>query len=90
MKIRNGFVSNSSSSSFVINKRYLSRHQIEQIHNHIEVSREWIRFDWCDEPWAIEEDEHLLVGSVWMDNFPMDEFLRRIGVDEDHVWWEEY
>ena len=34
MKIRQGFVSNSSSSSFVINKINLSEKQIEQIKNH--------------------------------------------------------
>ena len=44
MKIRNGFVSNSSSSSFIIQKKFLSEHQIEQIYNHIE---EWNKF--CDE-----------------------------------------
>jgi hypothetical protein len=38
MKIRNGFVSNSSSSSFVINTKNLSAQQIEAIRNHIEVA----------------------------------------------------
>ena len=37
MKIRNGFVSNSSSSSFIINKENLTPNQIERIKNHIEV-----------------------------------------------------
>lgn len=31
MKIRNGFVSNSSSSSFIIKKKYLTDDQVEQI-----------------------------------------------------------
>lgn len=38
MKIRNGFVSNSSSSSFVVKKASLTAMQIEAIHNHIEVA----------------------------------------------------
>ena len=35
MKIRNGFVSNSSSSSFVIERKNLSKKQIRKIKNHI-------------------------------------------------------
>lgn len=34
MKVRNGFVSNSSSSSFVIKKKYLTDEQIGQIKNY--------------------------------------------------------
>ena len=40
MKIRNGFVSNSSSSSFVINKHFLSQDKIDKIKNHIKYSNE--------------------------------------------------
>ena len=41
MKIRNGFVSNSSSSSFIISKEYLSPHQIKQIRNHLEEAKKF-------------------------------------------------
>jgi hypothetical protein len=37
MKIRQGYVSNSSSSSFVIQKKNLSEFQLNAIRNHIEV-----------------------------------------------------
>jgi hypothetical protein len=39
MKIRQGFVSNSSSSSFVIQKKDLEESQIKAIHNHLEVGK---------------------------------------------------
>lgn len=34
VKIRNGFVSNSSSSSFVLDKDYMTDEQIEKMRNH--------------------------------------------------------
>lgn len=38
MKIRAGFISNSSSSSFIINKKDISAHQAELIKRHYEIS----------------------------------------------------
>ena len=43
MKLRQGFVSNSSSSSFLLNRYYLSEHQVEQIKNHIKVALEAVK-----------------------------------------------
>jgi len=43
MKIRNGFVSNSSSSSFVIHKYYLSEEQIAKMFNYVEVVGEYLK-----------------------------------------------
>lgn len=52
MKERNGFVSNSSSSSFILYKKDLTASQIDQIRNHIQVA---INNKWdCD---LIETDE---------------------------------
>lgn len=44
MKTRNGFVSNSSSSSFIIKKKFVTGEQIEAIKNHIEYANahNWI------------------------------------------------
>ncbi|KKL50977.1 hypothetical protein LCGC14_2300100 [marine sediment metagenome] len=39
MKIRNGFVSNSSSSSFVIEKKYLTKIQMLLIRNHFDIGK---------------------------------------------------
>jgi len=46
MKIRSGFVSNSSSSSYIIQKKNLTDEQIDMIHNHV---------DYCYELLAKEE-----------------------------------
>jgi len=79
MKIRAGFVSNSSSSSFVINKANLNYEQIDQILNHIDVAG--------DEAWRIREDYARIFGDTCMDNFDMDKFLRDIGVKDEYVTW---
>ena len=83
MKIRQGFVSNSSSSSFVINKINLSEKQIEQIKNH----GSYMRYNEQSDAWTIEEDEFEISGSTWMDNFSMLEYLEKINVDISKVKW---
>ena len=44
MKIRNGFVSNSSSSSFIVKRKYLSDEQINQL------------FEKCNKPFGTYKD----------------------------------
>jgi hypothetical protein len=83
MKIKTDFVTNSSSSSFVIPKNILSFEQIYQIMNHMKIAREindpdvnfgYIHSDY-DEWYIIIEDDKIK-GSTSMDNFDMDEFLK--------------
>ena len=85
MKVRIGFVSNSSSSSFAIYKKNLTGRQVEQIKNHAEIGEEMgIQYAKSDE-WAIQESDTIIGASTWMDNFNMYHFLQEIGVDVDNT-----
>jgi len=80
MKIRNGFVSNSSSSSFVIPLDMLTEIQISAIWNHLQESNihcSYYEFDACDEynQWNIEQDDYYIKGYTNMDNFDMHTYL---------------
>ena len=93
MKVRNGLVSNSSSSSFVISKDDINVAQIYAIHDHMKIGKKmgiyssWREKDSYDE-WKIDESFREIKGSTGMDNFDMDTFFRKIGVSEDKVKWD--
>jgi len=87
MKIRTGFVSNSSSSSFVIETKYLTDLQIFMIKHHIKFAKVFseinpeLQFDCGDlDGWGITEKDGVLSGFTVMDNFSMRGFLQQIGV----------
>jgi len=92
MKIRYSFVSNSSSASFVIDKRLMTDLQINAVKNHMKYAD--LHFPsifltdredtWVSNEWEIEhaDDEHssVIIASTSMDNFDMSKFLELIGV----------
>ena len=81
MKTRHGFVSNSSSSSFIVIKQGISEIQKEQLFN---IGDE----DFKQSPWRITEEEFLITGYTSMDNFDMRNYMEKIGIDvERYVKW---
>jgi len=103
MKIRNGFVSNSSSSSFIILLHKITDDQKQMIYNHIEIGQEIDKKQIAKgknpiyeyyEDWNIKEDDFSIWCSTSMDNFDLIEFVdREAGIKEENIIYigdEEY
>jgi hypothetical protein len=97
MKIRNGFVSNSSSASFVVYKDKITPLQYKAIMSHDIYAAKVLKWDcsWSDDGtftydrWDnIKETEKTLKGSTLMDNFEMDKFFIEIGLSPDAYEFE--
>lgn len=87
MKLRHGFVSNSSSSSFVLDKTKCSEEQLAAIRDHVTYADENF-FDFYTDRfarWDLTEKASEIRGFTWMDNFDMKEFMRKIGVPGNAV-----
>ena len=78
MKIRAGFVSNSSSSSFVLDASKLTAEQIAKIDNHSEEGAK-LNIMWADDAWGVTHVGGTILLGTTMDNFDMEYFLEAIG-----------
>ena len=98
MKIRNGFVSNSSSSSFLIPINAVRPYQIEMIIDHIDAARIWLTYHKDmemnsseEDKWVIEVNEKCVFGYTFMDNFDMNFFLENIAnVNQKYIYWGDF
>jgi hypothetical protein len=86
MKAKIDFVTNSSSSSFIILKENLTELQMNLIRNHIQAAK-MFGASIYEHPWSLDETEDKINGSTLMDNFDMAWFLEIIGVNENHIDW---
>ena len=77
MKIRNGFVSNSSSSSFVLGKSYLSKEQIDYIDEKLDE----INDNNYGEGY-IESSKYYFIGTASQNNTFLDYVIEELDVGE--------
>ena len=88
MKIRNGFVSNSSSSSFIVKIGSLSDLQVLICRNYIEFVKFFgnyttnVQFDCieCVGEWKMSEDDGEIRFSTYMDNFDLYGFFTELDI----------
>jgi len=97
MRIRNGFVSNSSSSSFVLGKYFMTPEQIKKFTEFIETEIDATDYEYDDENQGFSVDtyiycshEHYFHGDIdYHDTDKILNFLVELGVDEGCICIEE-
>lgn len=90
MKIRSDFVTNSSSSSFIIAKKYLDEDQINAIRNHQDLARKiGMLLPLEHTGWNIDENEDFIAGYARMDSFSMNTFLNVVDIHDEDILWGE-
>lgn len=90
MKIRQGFVSNSSSSSFIIQKQGLTKQQLCIIKN-FKIKAKKSSFDWKFDVdnWSQLDHEEYYEFYTMMDNFDLAEFFESYGISISDTFTEK-
>ncbi len=92
MKIRTGFVSNSSSSSFVVGKGYMTNEQVQQFSEYLTKVQTWVSEgfdeegnDWSEDTYIDDCQYYFLCKVSIHDGGRILGFLTSIGVDTEYI-----
>lgn len=87
MKNRSGFVSNSSSSSFVVSRHRLSERDVNLLLNYPGSEPDKYHDGW----WIyVSESDSSIHGSTIMDNSDLSDYCKEHNIDTTHFEYEDY
>jgi len=83
MKIRQGFVSNSSSSSYVVHKSYLTKKQLKELNKYFDET------EFEDEDICFEEEANYVTFHCQKHNNQIQDLLNKYNITKDKIFYME-